>query len=288
MALAEGRAFADLSDWRKVAVSGGDGLEWLEDLVSAEVADLQVGSSRRSLLLSPTGHVRAEFTVAMAEDGILLIQDPQQASSVADLLSPYVLSSDVGLSDRTSQLALFAVPGGPGPARVAGAGGWAPSCLGGGGRDIVADRAEAAAVRGALKAGLIEATPDDVERWRVWAGLPRAALDARPDDLPQETGLGEAVAFDKGCYLGQEAMARVRNFGHPRRVLLPFETAEPVERGQAVFADGGEVGVITSAVRAGSRTLILAKVRWDAREGALRTTGGVELRPRTVPAVPDG
>ena len=60
-ALTEGRVFVDLSYWRKVAVTGGDAVEWLNDLVSADVADLLPGRARRSLLLSPTGQVRAEF-----------------------------------------------------------------------------------------------------------------------------------------------------------------------------------------------------------------------------------
>ena len=62
--LAEGQAFADLSFWRKAAISGGDAGGWLQDLISADISDLVPGRARRSLLLSPTGRIRAEFTVA--------------------------------------------------------------------------------------------------------------------------------------------------------------------------------------------------------------------------------
>src|SRR5258706_14411229 len=94
-AIAEDRACADLSSWRKIYVGGDDARGWLHDLVTADVESLTEGSSRRSLLLTPTGRIRADFTVADHPDfpeGFLLFQDPLQETSVADLLAPYVFS----------------------------------------------------------------------------------------------------------------------------------------------------------------------------------------------------
>src|SRR5919199_4022863 len=93
--LRDGRAVVDLSFWRTVAVSGRDAWTWLNDLASADLSALGPGRARRSLLLSPTGRVRADFTVAVADGDPLLIQDPAQPASAAALLSRYVLSSEV-------------------------------------------------------------------------------------------------------------------------------------------------------------------------------------------------
>lgn len=98
-ALDEGRAFVDGSGLRMVEVGGGDAAAWLNDLVTAGVEDLAENEAVRSLLLTPTGRVRADFHVARASERFLLLQDPDQPKAIDDLLEPYVLSSDVALRD---------------------------------------------------------------------------------------------------------------------------------------------------------------------------------------------
>jgi folate-binding protein YgfZ len=273
-----GRAFSDLSFWRKIGVAGADASSWLNSLISADISDLSAGRARRSLLLSPTGKVRAEFTVAVVPGGnLLLIQDPMQPRSILDLLSLYTLSSDVTLEDRTQELALFAFPGRTEPPGAAGAATSAPSCLGPG-ADVIAPAED----HGFLAAQFSKlATPvgnEDIEAWRIATGLPRVGVDVLEDDLPQEGGLAGAVSFEKGCYLGQEAVAKVQNLGHPRRALLRLEASGPVSPGDPIEADGKEAGEVTSAASLDGRTVLLARVRWSARQHSLQTSGGVELR----------
>ena len=277
--LATGSAFVDLRDWRKIAVYGSDARAWLNDLVSADVSDVAAGQARPSLLLSPTGGIRAAFTVAPLADGLLLLQDPAQRSSVQTLLTPYVLSSDVTLEDRSDALAIFAFPG---RASTPGAAGTfsVPSCTGAGG-DLLAPGEDLEAVRRALSGDFTDAPPDALEVWRVTAGIPRLGVDALPDDLPFEGGMGEAVAVDKGCYLGQEAVAKVRNLGHPRRLVLHLAGNGEVSPGEVVESGDRPVGEVTSAWADGGRSLLLARVRWDGREGALRTAAGVALTSAT-------
>ncbi len=276
-ALRSGRAFVDLAGWRKVLVRGGDARGWLNDLLSAELSGLAEGATRRSLLLSPTGRIRADVTVASARGGTLLLQDPIQPASIGELLSPYVLSSDVELADVTSVLALVAVPGGEPPA-VPEAEVLRPSALGPG-ADLVAAATEAAAVRGAL-AGLVEAGPDAAEVWRIERGVARLGVDLEESSLPHEAALDHAVAYGKGCFLGQEAVAKIRNLGHPPFVVLAADGRGPVTAGQAVTADGEAVGAVTSAAPVnGGRTAAILRVRWTARHAALRTETGTPLRP---------
>jgi folate-binding protein YgfZ len=266
-------AFADLSSWRKIEVSGDGALSWLNGLVSADLEGLGPGRARRSLLLSPTGGVRAEFTVVLSGGSLVLIQDPVQPRSIRDLLTPYVLSSGVELEDRTEDLDLFAFPGRTEPPEVAGAAPSAPSCLGRG-SDLILASGDRERVLGQLGNAFALVTAEDIEAWRVAEGITRVGPDVSEEDLPQEGGLEDAVSFGKGCFTGQEAVAKVRNLGHPRRVVLSVEGDASLARGDAVFADGAAVGSITSA----AGTVALAKVRWSAREGPLRTEGGDQLR----------
>jgi folate-binding protein YgfZ len=282
---AAGTVFVDLTSWRKVAVSGSDTTTWLNDLVSADIGSLDEGEARRSLLLSPTGRIRAEFTVAVQPGATLLLQDPSQRVSVLDLLARYVLSSDVRLEDRSESHALLAVPGATAEtaasaadaAAVAAANLSAPSCVGTG-VDILGPAAGHDVLIDAMSADFTRIDAAALEAWRVAAGIPRFGVDAIEEDLPQEGGLGDAVAFDKGCYLGQEAMAKVRNLGHPRRTLLHLGAAAHVAPGDPVESNGVRVGEITSAAAWGGRWSMLAKVRWDARNSAL-VANGAPLNP---------
>jgi folate-binding protein YgfZ len=275
-ALTTGKALADLSSWRKIEVSGADGTSWLDALVTADLEDMRPGRARRSLLLSPTGGVRADFTVVNPNGGLLLIQDPSQPRSIFDLLSPYILSSDVQLSDRSEDLALFAFPGLAMAPDVPGATPSVPSCLGQG-ADLIAPVEGHERFLSDMADTFALAARDDVEAWRVRAGIPRFGQDVTDEDLPQEGGLEAAVSFGKGCFLGQEAVAKVRNLGHPRRVLLLVEADAPLRQGDQIFSEEASIGTVTSA----SGNIAIAKVRWQAREGPFRTSGGSELRVRT-------
>ena len=276
-ALFGGNAYVDLSNRRKIAVWGGDAFAWLNDLISADLTGIKPGESRRSLLLSPTGRIRAVFTVVLHDGRLLLIQEPEQPHSIAELLSRYVLSSHVSLEDRTDELALFAFPGRTDRPDFA-AEFSSPSSLGPG-VDAITSRDRHHALTEELRRTFRSAGPEDVEAWRVTLGVPRFGVDLTEDDLPQEGGMEDAVSFGKGCYLGQEAVAKVRNLGHPRRILLHLEAERPVAAGEPVCVDGAEVGVVTSAVETPKGFRALARVRWEARDGSLVANDGTPLVP---------
>lgn len=280
--LDQGRAFADLSSWRKIAVSGTDALTWLNDLVTADLQDLAPGVARGALLLSPTGRVRAQFTVVMAGGGVLLLQDPGQPDPVDQILARYVLSSDVELEDRTSKLALLAFPGRDGSPNAPGAVSSAPSVLGSG-LDLIIRTEDHAPLVAELSKLFRQVDDQALERWRVGAGRSRFGVDGRVEDLPVEAGLDEMVSYGKGCFLGQEAVAKVRVLGHPRRLIVALEARGVVAAGDVVLAggrDGVEIGRVTSAASTSDRTVALARVDWDARQGPYRTPAGTELLVR--------
>ncbi len=275
-ALATGKGFVDLTSWRKVGVSGSDSIAWLNDLLTADLSHLGPNRATRSLLLSPTGGIRADVTVAIAGGSVLVLQDPEQPDAIDRLLAPYVLSSDVELDDRTRELCLFAIPNRSAPPSAPGTAFTAPSCLGPG-VDLTALEEDRDRLVSSLSRAMTPATYADAEAWRIAAGIPRFGLDALAGDLPQEAGLAGTVSFEKGCYLGQEAVAKVQNLGHPRRVILHLVTDGRVRAGDLLMNDGAEAGSITSATSNGSGAIALARVRWDAREGPLSTPSGAVL-----------
>ena len=253
-ALDEGRGFVDRSGDRLLFIAGTDARRWLNDLVTGDVAGLAVGSAKRSLLLTPTGRIRADFLVSHTEEGrFLLVQDREQEEVVGDILAPYVLSSAVVLSDATGTVARWY----PGVGRI-------DISLGPGDpRDI-------------------EIQPEAVERWRIRRGHPLMGVDFAAGSLPAESDLYETIDFTKGCFLGQESVAKVRNMGHPPTVLRHLHSAVDVTAGSSVHTHDHPVGAVTSVALASDGGWdLLARVVWAAAETDLVSSEGVPLSSKT-------
>ncbi|MGZ8630192.1 MAG: CAF17-like 4Fe-4S cluster assembly/insertion protein YgfZ [Actinomycetota bacterium] len=274
-ALDRGLAWVDLSEFRKVRVGGHDARAWLHDLVTTDVASLGPWDSRRTLLLDPTGHIRADLHVAFDGEGFWLLQPSDQEEHIGEVLGRYVLSSDVQLEDRSASTRLIALPGLPDGRAATG---FRPSVLGDG-VDLLTDLDDEG---GAPLDERVQVGPEAVEVWRIRRGVARMGPDFDRTSIPAEADLSSVIDATKGCFLGQESVARVRNLGHPPRVLRHLVTAAPVDTGSEVFDDRGHsVGRVTSAAKdhASERTSLLAAIRWDARDGLLRSDSGVALRP---------
>jgi folate-binding protein YgfZ len=279
-ALEEGRAFVDLSRYRTISVAGADAIGWLHDLLTADIDGLEPGEACRSLLLTPTGRIRADVHVARRVKDVILMQPPDQADDVGLALRSYVLSSDVSVEDRSDELALFALPG-TAASLLDVAEATSPSAVGPGSDVLVpAGDGASAFARACVGAGLVEAGPDAIEAWRILRGTPRMGSDFVEGSLPAEAGLDDLIDSDKGCFLGQESIARVRNLGHPARVLRHLTAPGPARPGDPVFASGSIAGEVTSATGNGEVVLI-ARVSWDAARAPLTFADG-----RTLNAVP--
>lgn len=272
-ALAAGRAAADLSHYRGVQVTGNDAGRWLHDLLTADVTSLPVGRARRSLLLDPTGHIRADVQVARTGEGWWLFQAPDQ-DDIAAALAPYVLSSDVRLDDRTSSRRLIALLGAPPVAA-----GTTPSVLGAGCDVLVGG--EAGEERGVVT-GRVIVGADALEVHRITTGRARMGVDFTRASIPAEAGLDDVIDVTKGCFLGQESVARVRNLGHPPRMLTHLRTDGDVGAGDRVLGPSDDAGIVTSAARAprpDGGTVLLASIAWGSRDEDLRSADGHEMFP---------
>ncbi len=235
-----------------VVVRGDGSRRWLGDLVTADVATLEPGTSRRSLLLSPTGRIRADLTLADRSDGsFLLLQHGDQPESIAGILAPYVLSSAVTLEEMTTRPSMF--------------------------EHIASGHLTEHAPTGADEVVVDSAA---WEIWRVRSGDPVMGVDFPHGALPAEAGLERTIDFQKGCFLGQESVAKIRNLGHPPRILRHLRTDGVVAPGQHLNTAGAPVGTITSVAPARDHgSVLIAAVDWAAADLALSTSDGASVSP---------
>jgi folate-binding protein YgfZ len=280
VALLDGRAHGRVAA-RVIRVRGEDAASWLHDLVTADVASLEPGDARRSLLLTPTGRIRADVALVRDAQGFLLLQDGiDPAEPVEEALAPYVLSSRVRIVDESAQLEIVIAPAGALPAAIEA---FVPAVLGPGAGAPVPRASTGEVLAGLERAGFVEAGAAAREAHRILRGIPRMGADFDASSLPAEAGLEDAIDRTKGCFLGQESVARVADLGHPPSVLRHVAADGDVGRGDAVSSDGDVVGEITSAARdLEGRTVAIARVRWAAREAPLVADGTVRpvpLRP---------
>jgi tRNA-modifying protein YgfZ len=262
-ALDDGRGFVDRSDGRALVVRGADARRWLGDLVTADVATIAPGASRRSLLLTPTGRIRADLWITKVDDdGFVVLQAGDQPESVEDVLRPYVLSSAVRLEDATGAASVRIFPATATILIV-------PRGDLGTPEQTTADR------------GSVLVNDRAYEVWRVGRGVPRMGVDFAAGSLPAEAGLERLIDVAKGCFLGQESVAKVHNLGHPPTLLRHLRSESVVvAAGAPVHAAGEAVGQVTSVApgRRGGSVLII-RVEWRAADADLRAADGSPLFP---------
>jgi len=278
-AMQQGRAFARVPGRRIVRVTGADALGWLQDLLTADLAGLAPGHACRSLLLTPTGRIRADLWALRSTDEVVLTQGVDAGEPVETLLAPYALTSRVSLELDEG----VTIVAGPADASTV-VDRFVPSCVGLGADALVEVTAADALATALSDRGLVEAGPDALDRLRILRGLPRMGVDFDTSSLPAEAGLEVAIAHDKGCYLGQESVARVRNLGHPPTVIRHVGCEGPLAGGDPVVDAGAPCGVVTSASSGGDSSVALVRVAWAHRDGRLTTSDGRPLHVLQVAA----
>ncbi|TDU88934.1 hypothetical protein EV138_2487 [Kribbella voronezhensis] len=247
-ALAAGQGYVDLSHRDVVTITGPDRLTWLHALTTQYFEGMRPGTSTTALLLSPTGHI--EHAMYGFDDGetFWLHTEPGAAAALVEWLQKMVFMSRVEIKDVTDDYAIVWRPGAP-----SGESGYvvrsgADSL---GGHEVFVPRGELASY--VASAG----QPAGVwayEALRIEAGAPRLGLDTDERAIPNEVGwLGVGVHLEKGCYRGQETVARVHNLGRPPRRLVRLHLDGSVDHlpghGYAVRVGDKQVGFVGSAAR---------------------------------------
>jgi folate-binding protein YgfZ len=267
-ALTTGSAVLDLSARGRIKVTGEDRARLLHAMTTNHVQNLKPGQGLYAFFLNAQGKIQADVIVLCFEDHLLLDVEPSVRALVYEHLDRFIIADDAELEDVTETTFCLGLEGPSANETVASLGfavpetAYAHTTVG----DVAAARITAtgqpgvrlygpAAGQGELLSKLgaaVPATEADAEIARIHNFLPRFGFDISDATLPQETQMTHALHFQKGCYLGQEIVERIRSRGHVNRQLMGFRLeghAVPAP-GTVINAGGKEAGEVTSAAEA--------------------------------------
>ncbi|HEY0316726.1 MAG TPA: glycine cleavage T C-terminal barrel domain-containing protein [Solirubrobacterales bacterium] len=300
--LREECGLVDRSGRGVLLVSGPDGAEYLQGQLTNDVEALEPGEGLYAALLDRKGHMQGDLRVLRTKpDEILLDTEAEALPAVLRHLKMYSVGRDVAVSDVSRERAILSLIG-PRSVEVAGTAALPEhaceetsvgtvACLAVGTRDgidLIAAAADAERLTEVLRgAGAVAVSPQAAELIRIEAGVPRFGAEMGTETMPAEAGIvEEAVSFTKGCYIGQETVARLHYKGKPNRHLRGLRLSAPAAAGAAVRLGEKEVGRLGSAaVSPAFGPIGLAILRREAEPGAEVVVGedGVTAQVSDLP-----
>jgi len=282
----------DLGFRARLSITGNDRMRWLNGMVTNNIRDLAVGRGVYAFLLNPQGHILGDMYVFNDGDQLLVETDCSQVEKIIATFDHYIIMDDVIVTNLSWQTAV-GVAGPRARALLNAARILIPElkpletislqcdCDCGCVQCTVVRGADAhesyeiwlyagqayAAWRTLLTAGAVPVGSEALEMHRIVSGTPLYGVDIRERDLPQETEQTRALSFDKGCYVGQEIVERIRSRGSVHRKFTGFTTegAAAIPPGAKIVSGDKEVGEITSVavlhLASGDRTVALGYIR---------------------------
>ena len=264
---------ADISHLGRLRITGKDRVSFLNGLLTNDISQLKENKGQRSALLNSKARVLADLHLYAQPDGLLIDTGESPASHVKEILDRFIITEDVQIQDSSRDLVQLTVQGprssqaikevlGPeaqdlkqleqktlGPSTII-----ARDRTGQTGYDIILPALEAEPVwHGFLlnggDLGLNPVGSQALEILRLEAGYPKYATDIDENTIILEAGFKDAINFNKGCYLGQEVVARATHIGRVNKQLvrLEVETKDSISPRSKLMSDGREAGFITSA-----------------------------------------
>ena len=272
-AIEAGKAWADLSHLSVVAVSGEDRLKWLHDLTTQFLTDLEVGIWKSAMILDPQGHVEYQFNLVDDGSTTFLTLDPGYAEALVAYLTKMKFMLKVDVRDATSEFAVLRAPG-------------AATDIGG--PYALVPRAEVAQMAQTFGAVATQVGTWALDAERVAAGRPRIAFETDHKSIPNELGvLNGAVHMNKGCYRGQETVAKIFNLGNPPRrlVMLHLDGSDVgfPATGTKIENDGVVVGFIGTVARHHELgTIALAMIKRNTPTDATLSVDGIAASQQVI------
>jgi len=272
-AIEAGKAWADLSHLSVVAVSGEDRLKWLHDLTTQFLTDLEVGIWKDAMILDPQGHVEYQFNLVDDGSTTFLTLDPGYAETLIAYLTKMKFMLKVDVRDATSEFAVLRAPG-------------AATDIGG--PYALVPRGEVAQMAQTFGAVATQVGTWALDAERVAAGRPRIAFETDHKSIPNELGvLNGAVHMNKGCYRGQETVAKIFNLGNPPRrlVMLHLDGSDVgfPATGAKIENDGVVVGFIGTVARHHELgTIALAMIKRNTPTDATLSVDGIAASQQVI------
>jgi folate-binding protein YgfZ len=288
--LREEAGVVDRSHRGKLVLSGDETAEYLQGQLTNDVDALEPGEGQYSALLDRKGRMQGDLRLLRLEPGRFWIDTEGIAvPAIARHLEMYKIGRDVELEDASEDWAILSVHG-PATEVVLGlalgpehshetlsiAGVEVRAVATDDGADLIVPAGSAAQVRDELAGkGVPDAAEEAAEMLRVESGRPRFGAEMTTETIPQEAGINErAVSFTKGCYIGQETVARLHYKGKPNRHLRGLRLSAAAEAGDAIRLGERELGRVGTAVISPARgPIALAIVRREAEPGTTVTVG---------------
>jgi|SRR6478672_9863557 len=289
----------DRSERGKLLVTGADAAEYLQGQLTNDIEALEPGDGCYAALLDRKGHMQADMRVLRTgAEEIWIDTEPEALAAARRHLEMYSIGREVTVADVGAERAILSLIG-PRSVEVAGTAALPPGacetssvagveCTVAGTRDgidLIAAAAEAERLReGLLAAGAVEVSPEAAEILRIESGVPRFGAEMGTETMPAEAGIvEEAVSFTKGCYIGQETVARLHYKGRPNRHLRGLRLSAPTEPGAALRLGQKEVGRLGgAAVSPALGPIGLAILRREAEPGAELAVGEDGVTARVV------
>ena len=272
-ALEAGTAWADLSHHNVIGVSGVDRLKWLHDLTTQFVSDLQPGVWMANMILDAKGHVEFQFNIVDDGTTTFLVLDPGYAEQLIEYLTKMKFMLRVDVKDASSEFAVLRAPG-------------APTEIGG--PFALVPRSEVEEMKKTFGGVATQVGTWALDAERVAAHRPRIGFETDHKSIPNEIGvLNGAVHMKKGCYRGQETVAKIYNLGNPPRrlVMLHLDGSDvgfPAV-GTKIENDGIVVGFIGTVARHHELgTIALAIVKRNTPIEATLMVGGVPAAQQVI------
>ena len=304
--LLSGCGVFELSNGVKISLSGNDRMRWLNGMITNKVRDLPAGQGIYAFVLNPQGHILGDLYAYNRSESLLLDTDQSQAEKLLGIFRKHIIMDKVDLAEMSDRLTAIGVAG-PKVREVLRAAGfelhqleplqfvdvtWRDLALSvARGDNSTVESYEiwlapehVPLVRDALtKSGATPIGTATLELFRIACGIPRYGQDIRERDLPQETEQLRALNFNKGCYIGQEIVERIRSRGAVHRKFTGFEVQGLLPAaGTKIQFEGKDVGEVTSAaclpLPSGDLPVALGYIRHEsATPGQLLQAGDARL-----------
>jgi folate-binding protein YgfZ len=306
-----GSAIRDVSFFGKIKVTGKDRQRFLQGMLTNDVKSLEAGKGAFALFLDVKGHIHADMKVYAFSDHLLLVLQHYLVQNLMAGLDRYIMSEDVRMQDVTPEYGMIQILG-PDASLLLESRGmhtipevyYSHSMINIAGVETPLIRLPAGFALlvpnpGQESARVLEALNGSMlggrafETYRIESGIPLMHRDMDESNFPQECGLHAALNFEKGCYLGQETMARIDAQGHVNRHLVGILSSASVTSGDRIFKEGKEVGKITSTTHSLllQQPLSLGFIRREfAKEGETVEVGdqNISASVRSLPLIAAG
>ena len=272
-ALEAGTAWADLSHLNIVAVTGEDRLKWLHDLTTQFVSDLQPGVWKPSMILDAQGHVEFQFNLVDDGSTTYLVLDPGYVEKLVEYLTKMKFMLRVDVRDASSEFVVLRAPG-------------TADAIGG--PFALVPRAEVDQMKETFGGVATQVGTWALDAERVAKGRPRIGFETDHKSIPNELGvLNTAVHMKKGCYRGQETVAKIYNLGNPPRrlVMLHLDGSDVgfPAAGTKVENDGVVVGFVGTVARHHELgTIALAIVKRNTPTDATLKVDGIPANQEVI------